>query len=86
MSRCEAKALQRFQNCCTQEPQLLSGIFLKKMPPFATLKRAHEFWNRSSAPRLQSLRTLGTSWNESKKWVTSESRRALAAGNAAISM
>ena len=26
--------LYRFQNCHTLEPLLLSGIFLKKMPPF----------------------------------------------------
>jgi hypothetical protein len=41
--------LKRFQNCCTPEPPLLSGIFLKKMPPFTTLKRARKFWNRSSS-------------------------------------
>ncbi len=27
---------------------MLSGIFPKKMPPFTTLNRAREFWNRSS--------------------------------------
>jgi hypothetical protein len=45
------RCLQRFQNCCTPEPLLLSGIFLKKMPPLATLKRASEFWNRSKSVR-----------------------------------
>ena len=40
--------LQRFQNCYTWEPRLLSGIFLKKMPPLTNLKGAHEFWNRSN--------------------------------------
>jgi hypothetical protein len=43
-----AARLHRFQNCYTPEPLLLNGIFLKKMPHFAPLKRAREFWNRSS--------------------------------------
>jgi len=38
--------LERFQNCCTAEPQLLSDIFLKKIAHFTTLKRAREFWDR----------------------------------------
>ena len=40
--------LERFQSWCIREALLPSGIFLKKMPPFTTLKRAHELWNRSS--------------------------------------
>jgi hypothetical protein len=31
------------------EPVLLSGVFLKKTPPFPALKRAREFWNRSGS-------------------------------------
>ncbi len=38
MVRSRPLPLQRFQNCCTPEPLLLSGVFLWKTPPFATLK------------------------------------------------
>jgi hypothetical protein len=42
-----AGRLQRLQSCRIRTALLPGGIFLKKMPPFSTLKRVHELWNRS---------------------------------------
>ncbi len=57
-----AARLQQFHNCCTPKPPLPSGIFLKKMTPFAELKRARELWNcsNSASTCLQLKSTLMT--------------------------
>lgn len=57
--RCISRGLQRFHGCYIPKPPRQSGIFLKKMLPFAVPTRAQELWNRSNGwPLLLSTRCL----------------------------
>jgi hypothetical protein len=49
-------ALERFSNCCTPEPMLPSGFFLKKKPPSVMPVRVHVLESRSNRRINNNLR------------------------------